>query len=175
MSCRFCFLLFFITACHNSNHLKLYRPVDTLSSFSKVKGTPLADAGSSGPVRYAIRQVLEQEYHKDQLQRQAQQQQKRLDGAAQSSLLSGSSSANSHGGGVSADKLSRLNGPKKDFFGRVINDEPKTDSDPGGKVAKAKGSSGLGDKETKVWVSYHEGFSNAVRKGISMHELLSGL
>ncbi|KAJ5238761.1 hypothetical protein N7468_003380 [Penicillium chermesinum] len=44
---------------------------------------------------------------------------------------------------------------KKDFFGRVSDD-----------ISKAG---------RKVWVTYHEGFSNAVRKPISMSELLAGL
>ena len=144
-----------------------------------MKGTPLAAAGSSGPVRYAIRQVLEQEYHKDQLQRQAEQQQKRLGGVPSSSKsLPSSTSSESQSGGVSAAKLSRLNGPKRDFFGRVIKEDPQADRNADGSkgIAKAGGGGGaLGDNETKVWVSYHEGFSNAVRKGITMQELLSGL
>ena len=38
--------------------------------------------------------------------------------------------------------------------------------------AKEKGED---DMEGRVWVSFHEGFSNAVRKPITMEELMRGL
>lgn len=42
-----------------------------------------------------------------------------------------------------------------------------------GNVERRKEKSGKSDN--KVWVSYHEGFSNAVRKPITIDELLRGL
>lgn len=66
---------------------------------------------------------------------------------------------------------------KKDFFGRVIHEElmPLQEIDGNaegfGKINKKKG----GNDDNKVWVSFHEGFSNAVRKPITIEELLRGL
>lgn len=74
-----------------------------------------------------------------------------------------------------ASKGARLNGPKRDFFGRIIVDKPTEKKKGKGKEPERKRAKDAGDEEAKVWVSFHEGFSNAVRKGISMKELLSGL
>ena len=57
---------------------------------------------------------------------------------------------------------------KRDFFGRVIkNTRPAS----AGKGAQ-KGDSKTDDEAGRVWVSFHEGFSNAVRKPITLKELL---
>jgi len=65
---------------------------------------------------------------------------------------------------------------KKDFFGRVI---VKTDVQPlqegdgnlNGKKVKAEEPIG----ENKVWVTFHEGLNNAVRKPITLDDLFRGL
>ncbi|KAL1954547.1 hypothetical protein VTO42DRAFT_1057 [Malbranchea cinnamomea] len=158
-------------------------PLDVLTSFSKVKGTPLATTGSSGPVRYAIRQVLEQEYRKEVVRRQAELQQKRLGGAEASPASEFASvTGNKAKSDDTTSKLFSLSsGPKRDFFGRIIADKPVETNTHGtdknnDQTASNKGhSKGKEDKELKVWVSYHEGFSNAVRKVITMKELLSSL
>ena len=128
-------------------------------------------------MRYAIRQVLEQEYRKEVLRRQAELRQKRLDGADGTS--SADPSEQYTGGDEPADdaatKGARLNGPKRDFFGRIIVDKPKKKHSKEGEQLERKRAKDTGDEEAKVWISYHEGFSNAVRKGISMKELLFGL
>ena len=73
--------------------------------------------------------------------------------------------------GGASHKLTGDAALKRDFFGRVIQ-EPIRDTketqngNPSDETAKAG---------RKVWVTYHEGFSNAVRKPISMGELLAGL
>lgn len=73
---------------------------------------------------------------------------------------------------TNADNLSKLSGPKRDFFGRVIVNEARPTSANHDSASK---SGQEPRKETHAWVSFHEGFSNAVRKRISMSELLSGL
>lgn len=57
---------------------------------------------------------------------------------------------------------------KKDFFGRVIEAIPLFDIDGNGEKMARK-------EERKVWVTFHEGMNNAVRKPISMGEFLRGL
>ena len=67
---------------------------------------------------------------------------------------------------------------KRDFFGRIIQTavRPLSESD-GNNADKRKACSNnvLGKAETKVWVTYHEGMNNAVRKPITLDELLRGL
>ncbi len=73
-------------------------------------------------------------------------------------------------------------GAKKDFFGRTIEEEvlPVGDVDcnveqggkSGGKKVTGKGVLKV---DNKIWVTYHEGFSNAVRKPITIADLMRGL
>lgn len=77
---------------------------------------------------------------------------------------------------------------KKDFFGRVIKesrslmeiDGNKENTPGGGSDADADGrprnkaKNGMRE-ELKIWVTFHEGFSNAVRKPITVAELMKGL
>jgi chromosome transmission fidelity protein 18 len=63
---------------------------------------------------------------------------------------------------------------KKDFFGRVVRDlpmQPLGESD-GNAVRKSKV---VAKDDNKVWVTFHEGFSNAVRKPVTLDELMRGL
>lgn len=71
---------------------------------------------------------------------------------------------------------------KKDFFGRVLIetsgnvgagvDSGGAGGEGGGKKRKGEGN---GKSDNKVWVSFHEGFSNAVRKPVTVEELMRGL
>lgn len=116
----------------------------------------LGTASGTAPVRYAVRQVLDQEYHKETMRKR-------------SDVLPTSAIGKSTAGPGPAQKAMSV--VKRDFFGRVI-EEP---------VKEGKGTEehNLADETSKagrkVWVTYHEGFSNAVRKPISMSELLAGL
>lgn len=65
----------------------------------------------------------------------------------------------------------KKNEVKKDFFGRVVVVETRVEEEEGGKRKKVKGEK---EKET-VWLSFHEGFSNAVRKGVTLDEFMGGL
>jgi chromosome transmission fidelity protein 18 len=72
----------------------------------------------------------------------------------------------------------KLAGAKRDFFGRILNEAiptaNKEDIDRLGDARKKRKFSG-GDQENMVWISFHEGFSNAVRKPITLEEMLRGL
>lgn len=68
----------------------------------------------------------------------------------------------------------RVLGAKKDFFGRVIQEMPLQEID-GNEGEGRKNERGKGKDDNKVWVSFHEGFSNAVRKPITVEELFRGL
>lgn len=73
--------------------------------------------------------------------------------------------------------------PTRDFFGRIITSqhqqdgvviktnqegETKLETERGGMNKKGKGAN------NHVWVSFNEGFSNAVRKPITIEELMKG-
>ena len=60
---------------------------------------------------------------------------------------------------------------KRDFFGRIVNDVRPTSAGKE-KTANDSKSDTKACQERRVWVSYHEGFSNAVRKPISLKEFL---
>jgi chromosome transmission fidelity protein 18 len=156
-----------------------YRPIDTLVGFSKTKGTIL-DTGSSAPVRYAIRQVLDQEYRKETMRKQGEPL---LGLSGPGSKASKNKEPNNDGDKENANG-SRLKlgldaaGGKRDFFGRIIcNNESApacTTSNKARQPGHKRNSSG-NEHDRKVWVTFHEGFSNAVRKPITIAELLSEL
>ncbi|KAL4782646.1 hypothetical protein BJX76DRAFT_358705 [Aspergillus varians] len=149
-------------------------PLDTLVSFSKAPGISLATA----PVRYAIRQVLDQEYRKESIRKSSD---------ALSSTSTGLKPTTTKStGNIPADAAAKLKSGtavKRDFFGRVIQDqqqEQRQGQDPSLNEGKKNSNSNSAQQEAlaagrKVWVTYHDGFSNAVRKPISLVELLDGL
>jgi chromosome transmission fidelity protein 18 len=59
---------------------------------------------------------------------------------------------------------------KRDFFGRVIKHIPIIK----GQETKKQKEDRRGDAN-RIWVSFHEGFSNAVKKPITIDDLLRGL
>lgn len=73
--------------------------------------------------------------------------------------------------------MASTTGVKRDFFGRVVQEHPISIGD--GKETDQKGCPRNPDpsKESrgKVFVSFHEGFSNAVRKPITLDDLMRGL
>ncbi|PGG96104.1 hypothetical protein AJ79_09730 [Helicocarpus griseus UAMH5409] len=160
---------------HNGWIYRMEPPLDTLTTFFKLKGS-----GSSAPVRYAVRQVLQQEYEKEIIRERSEAGQARLNGPKHDSHSRDgvdSSKENDDTDGLNPSKLaSKLNGPKRDFFGRVIVNETRPSSRGNASDAASNArATKKPAKEKKAWVSFHEGYSNAVRKRITMNELLSGL
>lgn len=126
---------------------------------------PASASSSSAPVRYAVRQVLDQEYRKEKTR-------KLSEGLGSSRAGKGAKQPSADGPdskGRAADKksLEELL-VKRDFFGRIIK-EPTPPPDSGQNQAQNEASKA----GRKAWVTYHDGFSNAVRKPISMGELLA--
>ena len=64
---------------------------------------------------------------------------------------------------------------KRDFFGRVIVNEESVGGDASRATGKTGSSTSKKNDEGRVWITYHEGFSNAVRKPITLRELMEGL
>ncbi len=113
-------------------------------------------AGGVDSVRYAVRQVLEGEWVR---------------------RTSRKASGIEHVVGRDKKKEDKEEKPakdnvKRDFFGRVVKDQLPGKADRlRGVTTMAKGVIG---KEGRVWVSYHEGYSNAVRRPITLDELMRG-
>lgn len=123
------------------------------------------------PIRFAVRQVLDQACRKEIiLQREAARLARMGTTKDAPHLKKNMNMAASLENALKRKK----NEVKKDFFGRtvVINDEPGEDEEEGG--GKRKKAKGEGTKET-VWLSFHEGFSNAVRKGVTLDEFMNAL
>jgi chromosome transmission fidelity protein 18 len=118
-------------------------------------------SGGNAPVRYAVRQVLDQEYRKETTRKQSEH-------SATGKYALGKTPQP----GEAAKKSMKEGLVKRDFFGRVLET-------PSPSVKDAESEGGPSDDTSKagrkVWVTYHEGFSNAVRKPISMSELMAGL
>ncbi|KAK6606252.1 ATPase [Botrytis cinerea] len=148
-------------------------PLDTLVTFLT---SPIKNDATN--VRYAVRQVLDQEYQKNIIVRENKARQARyklgnVDGGDEEYSFEkgkfgkGKSEKNVLGVGTG-------NEIKKDFFGRVLEDRVLGKN---GNVGAGENRGG-GEKkmpEKKVWVTFHEGFSNAVRKPITIGELMRGL
>ncbi len=70
---------------------------------------------------------------------------------------------------VDEGKKAKAPNVKRDFFGRVIEDT-RPDSSDGRPAERRSGQ----QEEGMVWVSFHEGSSTAVRKPITLEELMRG-
>lgn len=136
--------------------------------------------GPPAPVRFAVRQVLDQEYQTEILRQRAAARQARYHGIGNEDL-DARLSANSQKEIMRAGKKPIEIGPattvKRDFFGRIINEVRLTSKEGDGENGNhaGEGEASAEEDEKKVWVSFHEGYSNAVRKPITMKELLGSL
>jgi chromosome transmission fidelity protein 18 len=131
--------------------------------------------GGSAPVRYAVRQVLDQEYQKNIIVRENAARQARYKAGNPDD---GKEFSLSNKENLALCPEEKALGAKKDFFGRVIREEivPSQELDGNNEQdGKIRGGKKGAKEDNKVWVSFHEGFSNAVRKPITIEELLRDL
>ena len=129
--------------------------------------------GPTAPVRYAIRQVLDQELRKEAMRQRSNAKQARYDQGTGGNLIYADpdeDKENVEKEGVEKQKLAAAAAVKRDFFGRIINEVRPTGK--ASDVGKALSSGASKADEKRVWVSFHEGYSNAVRKPITLKELM---
>jgi chromosome transmission fidelity protein 18 len=134
--------------------------------------TASVSATAPPPVRYAVRQVLDQEYQKSIIVRENAARQARYKaGNSQCEADFSFSAEKENKRPLAAEQTVDT---KRDFFGRVVNDgiSPLQEIDGNSGDWNKRSQDG---KANKIWVSFHEGFSNAVRKPITVGELLRGL
>jgi chromosome transmission fidelity protein 18 len=152
-----------------------HRPIDTLATFET--GTTIQGAASA-PIRYAIRQVLDQEYQKDVVRQRNEARQARFRAGNPLCELVPINIIHKDGM-IPLSSKPKAAGAKRDFFGRIVNEvTPRAyagdDNELENATRKKRRTLGY-DQENKVWISFHEGFSNAVRKPITLEEILRGL
>ncbi|CAK7199716.1 Chromosome transmission fidelity protein 18 [Sporothrix eucalyptigena] len=166
--------------------------LDMLVSFET--GGNLLLAGSAAPTRYSVRQVLDQELRKTLAARDSAARQARFS-AGTALALPGDADKENVLADRNMDKTGRLKRKsgaadlelpegaapvKRDFFGRIITPSEPTTTNALQEVdgnARGGGVSSSDDKADaqRVWVTFHEGLNNAVRKPISVDEFLRGL
>lgn len=144
--------------------LTITRPLDTLTAFQ----TDKSSSSSAAPVRYAVRQVLDQEFRKKKTLQESRARQARSSVLAESVNNVDEDKENEGDHAKMHIRQDVKAAPvKRDFFGRIINEvRPASGGRDAEKAREAV------NEEGRVWVSFHEGFSNAVRKPITLKELL---
>ncbi|KAF2108859.1 hypothetical protein BDV96DRAFT_503772 [Lophiotrema nucula] len=135
--------------------LRMEPALDQLGAFETLEGR------KDDKVRYAVRSVLETEWKKEALKIEAEMRKKRGGGHELVEAHPGTDTA-------PLPPIAAGEKVKRDFFGRVVIAKPLL---PGEAPVKEVRS---GD-EGRIWVSFHEGFSNAVRKPVTIDELMRGL
>ena len=143
--------------------------LDELGTF-ETGGKGFGECGG-GKTRFAVRQVLDQEWKKEE---------KRRAEAARLARFSGGAAMGVGRAGVAGDdedaapekKVKDVVGVKRDFFGRPV-EVPKPGSSREREMEREKQKKA--SVEERVWVTYHEGYSNAVRKPITLAELMKDL
>lgn len=140
--------------------LRMEPPLDSLAAFETLA------AKKDDKVRYAVRSVLETEWKKESVRLGAEAAKRR------GGHVDGDEVAQDAKEEVDGEKAAEMNkkAVKRDFFGRVVKESPVAE----GVVRREKKVVKASD-EGRIWVSFHEGFSNAVRKPVTIDELMRGL
>ncbi|CAK7270066.1 Chromosome transmission fidelity protein 18 [Sporothrix epigloea] len=168
--------------------------LDMLASFETATASGLLTATSAAPTRYAVRQVLDQELRKTLAARDDAARQARFQAGAASAHAMLPGDADKENGDRDKSKTGRLKrtstaadlnydehaAVKRDFFGRILApSEALAGQDLYGNAhdgrARNKGGDNRKTEAQRVWVTFHEGLNNAVRKSISVDEFLQGL
>lgn len=171
----------------------LHRPLDTLSAYHFTVSKTQNALVTTQPTRYAIRQVLDQELRKEKILQASLTRQARGNGPPTSSSLAANIDSNKENikpGLDIQEQKSREVKIVRDFFGRPISQTSvdsvatstsnmgtsvKLDASSIAKSTATKGKAhGDGHSEGRIWVSFNEGFSNAVRKPITLADLMDG-
>ncbi|EHK43527.1 hypothetical protein TRIATDRAFT_34454 [Trichoderma atroviride IMI 206040] len=138
--------------------------IDALSTFETASLLT-----SQPPTRFAVRQVLDQELHRtlairETVARQARFRAGRVVGESDQHQPQSLTQPSKDDMAIVEDGLV----VKKDFFGRIIQAQPLAEVTGGAREKKAA-------TQEKVWVTFHEGLNNAVRKPMMLREFLNGL
>ncbi|KZL81712.1 chromosome transmission fidelity protein 18 [Colletotrichum incanum] len=149
----------------------VYRMEPDLDAFAVYETAGNLVLSSQAPTRYAVRQVLDQELQKTITLREAAARQARFKAGGSMGLEEVPVHDNKEN--VLKEQARILEASvKRDFFGRIVPTRPLGEVDGN---AKRKKEQGHEKSDNKVWVTYHEGMNNAVRKPITLQEFLKGM
>jgi len=151
----------------------VYRMTPALDEFGiyasggKNFGEAAGGIGGAGKSRFAVRQVLEAEFGREEKRCAEVARLARFRGGGSGGAVEDRGPAEDAG---PVQKVSGVDLVKRDFFGRPIALPIPGSLGQEGKSGKEmrKGK----DEGQRVWVTFHEGFSNAVRKPITLAELM---
>jgi chromosome transmission fidelity protein 18 len=137
--------------------------LDVLASFETLGGK------KDERVRYAVRSVLEQEWRKESALREYASRKRRGGQDEHDDELDAGKKEDRS----TAEKVAEANkkAVKKDFFGRVIQETEKSRKEDKRKQDSGEMQGDVG----RIWVSFNEGFSNAVRKPVTIDDIMRGL
>jgi chromosome transmission fidelity protein 18 len=136
--------------------------LDVLATFETL------GAKKDDKVRYAVRSVLEQEWRKESALRDHANRKRR---GGQDELDEEPDTAKEVMSTEEKAAEANRKAVKRDFFGRVVQETDKSR-----KEAQRKQDSGEMQGDVgRIWVSFHEGFSNAVRKPVTLDDIMRGL
>ncbi|KAF2089697.1 hypothetical protein K490DRAFT_72394 [Saccharata proteae CBS 121410] len=153
--------------------LRMEPPLDAVGAFVTTAGRP------EERVRFAVRSVLDAEFRRAERAREGEARKRRggvgglgeLDGDDGDGEDAGGRGTAGASGGLDLEEVGKKVVVKKDFFGRVVQEVVPLGPVEGKKRREMRD----GKEEGRVWVSFHEGFSNAVRKPVTLSELMAGL
>ncbi|KAI1764559.1 hypothetical protein GGR53DRAFT_493451 [Hypoxylon sp. FL1150] len=157
----------------------VYRMEPDLDLLATFETSAAVIHGTQAPTRYAVRQVLDQELQKAKLLREKAARQARFHAGNPHSTAEPIVFNDKENTKAAKGPALPILGVKKDFFGRIIetatDDGALREGNGNGRPGSKAGDKPLGKAETKVWVTFHEGLNNAVRKPLALDELLRGL
>lgn len=139
--------------------------LDELSDFETLSRAGL---NSTAPTRYAVRQALDQELQKViAAKEQASRQARFTEGndLGQTSVPAPRAPAPSDDKENKTSEVATKPGVKlkRDFFGRLVEETVPLRERDGNQGGRGK---------VRVWVKYHEGFNNAVRRPITLKDFM---
>lgn len=156
----------------------VYRMEPPLDAFARFETMTATRASSDEKMRYGVRQILDAELKREAARLEFEARKRWggvVDDVADDVERMGVDDAAA--AAAAAQAAAKKVVVKKDFFGRVVVKEvPVVPAGEEGEAElKRRRKKEEGKEEGRVWVSYHEGFSNAVRKPITLAELLGSL
>ncbi|KAI1335568.1 hypothetical protein F5Y15DRAFT_240621 [Xylariaceae sp. FL0016] len=154
----------------------VYRMEPDLDILATFETSAAVINGTQAPTRYAVRQVLDQELQRAKVLRENSARQARFKAGNPHATEDFVFDDKENKKTIKDDGLPIIP-VKKDFFGRVIQPpvRPLQETDGNGGEKRSLADEPFGKADTKVWVTFHEGMNNAVRKPLTLDELLRGL
>lgn len=134
--------------------------LDSLAAFDTLSGK------KDDKVRYAVRSVLEVEWKKESARIEADARKRRGGHVDGEIVEEAKEEVNTK---VLVEESQRA--VKRDFFGRIVKEK----LDSAGEVMPTAKQILKNNEDARIWVSFHEGFSNAVRKPVTIDEFMRGL